>query len=67
MRDTFLVFLMTLASGMIGTAVWLGVRSLREEEGCMTVILALFLLGAGSSLLVAVGHQVGVTVPHLGW
>lgn len=67
MRDTFLVFLMVIGSGMIGTAVWLWVRMLREDGGCLAPVLALLLLGAGSSLLGAVGHQVGVTVPHLGW
>lgn len=67
MRDTFLVFVMVIATAALGGSGWCAYRSLREEGGCSLLVLALVLLGVGSTLLTAVGHQVGVNIPHMGW
>jgi len=45
MRDTFLIFLLTIATAALAGAGWCGYQS----------------------LLTAVGHVVGVSIPHLGW
>ena len=69
MRDTFLVFLMAIATGMIGTGIWLGWRMVHEDvaDGCFGLLLVIVLFGAGLALLTAVGHVVGVNIPHQGW
>jgi hypothetical protein len=68
-RDTFLVFLLVIATAALGGSGWCGYRSVRDDGdgGCLLLILALVLLGIGSTLLTAVGHVVGVSIPHLGW
>ncbi len=74
MRETFLVFLLVIAVGLIATWVafaWWCLRAVSDDEeaGCglwlLIIVSAVFAFGIAGTILTAVGHAVGIHLPSL--